>query len=689
MTNIKFALYKYSTNNIGDEIQSIAARRFLPQVDYYIDRDAVGDWINQNKDETVKLIANGWYMHEPAVWPPADSTLKILPISMHVSAIEPAPSVFSSKESISYLKKFDEIGARDTSTKEFFESKGVKSYFSGCLTLTLQKDPDIKRQDYVLAVDVSSRVVEFMRSKTHRPVIELTTMVEWQGEGPEERMAHAERYLYLYQSAHAVVTTRLHTMLPSLAFDTPVLFLMDHGSGLYDPTRYSGLDGLVRKSTTDNYLNNYRIFNLDDPGKNQDRYIKYRKNLIKTTSAFTGYDNKETWRRLDISKITPALVSIIIPVHNTKKSYLIDCFESIRKQSYCHLEVIIVDDGSNKETADIIDKYVLSLKKNGDTRWHVLRQNNKGLSNARNVGYSKARGKYIQFLDSDDSFKVSLIQKIVERAEATNADIVVENFIAKDYASGEERVILHQGQFPPKNTFKLQELVESKIGAIPYSVWSKLFKKEFLDKHKIQHDEELTRAEDILFTYSALLKAKRISVVYDPYIIYRENLPNSNSRTNDRFPSVSVKAWEKLYNFMVKSDNLENYKKDFEAAMLSSLHWHYERLNTWTGKVELAKAAKKLFRKVNLTITHDFRVIVHLILSEDPEAAALIEEKNNQLESLRGIIESMHNNLQSFEARLTHLERPGVKLATRKLAGALKRKLQYLVSTAKERIVKK
>src|SRR5690606_3227464 len=113
-----------------------------------------------------------------------------------------------------------------------------------------------------------------------------------------------------------VVTTRLHTMLPSLAFDTPVLFLMDHGSGLYDPTRYSGLDGLVRKSTTDNYLNNYRIFNLDDPGKNQDRYIKYRKNLIKTTSAFTGYDNKETWRRLDISKITPALVSIIIPVHN-------------------------------------------------------------------------------------------------------------------------------------------------------------------------------------------------------------------------------------------------------------------------------------------------------------------------------------------------------------------------------------
>ena len=53
---VKYALYKYSTENVGDEIQSIAARRFLPRVDYYIDRDRIGEWKNKNQDETVKLI---------------------------------------------------------------------------------------------------------------------------------------------------------------------------------------------------------------------------------------------------------------------------------------------------------------------------------------------------------------------------------------------------------------------------------------------------------------------------------------------------------------------------------------------------------------------------------------------------------------------------------------------------------
>lgn len=59
MLAMKYALLTYSTENVGDDIQSIAARRFLPRVDYYIDRDQIGEWENNDKNETVKLIANG------------------------------------------------------------------------------------------------------------------------------------------------------------------------------------------------------------------------------------------------------------------------------------------------------------------------------------------------------------------------------------------------------------------------------------------------------------------------------------------------------------------------------------------------------------------------------------------------------------------------------------------------------
>ncbi|HEM4248151.1 TPA: hypothetical protein U1X46_002073, partial [Streptococcus suis] len=65
----KFALLCYSTGNIGDEIQSVAAERFLPQVDYYLNRDYLHDFIADSTDEEIKLIMNGWYSHHPQNFP--------------------------------------------------------------------------------------------------------------------------------------------------------------------------------------------------------------------------------------------------------------------------------------------------------------------------------------------------------------------------------------------------------------------------------------------------------------------------------------------------------------------------------------------------------------------------------------------------------------------------------------------
>lgn len=295
---MQYGLFSYETENIGDEIQSIAARRFLPTVDTYVDRDYVGQWAPQ--DDT-KIIMNGWFMHPPYAWPPKSESIHPLLVSMYVDQADSrVGEAFFSPESVAYLNSHGPVGARDMSTLEFLRKHGVESYFSGCMTLTLQADPMIEKQDYILAVDLPEAVVEMLRQKTKRPVIESSPYFD-ANMSRGDRFQLAEYFLFLYQSAHAVVTTRLHAMLPSLALGTPVFLVMDHLK--YDSRRYSGLDDLVNKATDVNYLNDYSLFDVDNPPSNPDKYLPIREKLIADVSAFTGYNNDKTFRTLDFSRI--------------------------------------------------------------------------------------------------------------------------------------------------------------------------------------------------------------------------------------------------------------------------------------------------------------------------------------------------------------------------------------------------
>ena len=294
---MKYGLLSYHTENIGDEIQSIAARRFLPSVDLYIDRDEIGVFALES---TTKLIMNGWYMHEPYSWPPKDDKLNPLLISMYFEGKDrKVTNAIFQDSSLEFFKKHGPVGARDLSTLQLLQSKGVESYFSGCLTLTLQADPEVKKQDYILAVDIPSDVVEMIRQKTHRPVIESSPYYD-ASFSLEDRFYAAEYFLYLYQSAHAVITTRLHAMLPSLALGTNVLLVKD--SQKYDPNRYAGLDNLVNSLYDEEYLNNYNLYDVDNPPSNPSEYLELRSELINKVSGFTGYNNDTTFRTIDFNE---------------------------------------------------------------------------------------------------------------------------------------------------------------------------------------------------------------------------------------------------------------------------------------------------------------------------------------------------------------------------------------------------
>ena len=117
--------------------------------------------------------------------------------------------------------------------------------------------------------------------------------------------------------------------------------------------------------------------------------------------------------------ISEDLITIIIPVYNVEQ-YLERCLESVIRQSYKNLEIIIVNDGSTDSSLKITDEF-----KERDHRITVINQSNAGLSAARNTGIAASNGKYLSFVDSDDYIHRQFIELLYLNAEKYKADIAV------------------------------------------------------------------------------------------------------------------------------------------------------------------------------------------------------------------------------------------------------------------------
>lgn len=111
------------------------------------------------------------------------------------------------------------------------------------------------------------------------------------------------------------------------------------------------------------------------------------------------------------------MISVIIPVYNVEE-YLERCVNSVLKQTYNDLEIILVDDGSTDNSGKICDEL-----KNKDDRIIVIHKENQGLSASRNIGIEKATGEYITFVDSDDYILEDMYETLYKNLIRNDADI--------------------------------------------------------------------------------------------------------------------------------------------------------------------------------------------------------------------------------------------------------------------------
>lgn len=210
------------------------------------------------------------------------------------------------------------------------------------------------------------------------------------------------------------------------------------------------------------------------------------------------------------------LVTVIMPVYNTGWR-LEKSVNSILQSDYRDIELLIIDDGSGKETADLCD--VLGQK---DDRVKVIHQKNGGVSVARNTGMEHAKGEYVVFVDSDDFLEANMISRLTEIAEKENADMVVGGY-RECYDDGREKEIGCTGNVVIKQGGEILTdfFTTNNIG---WTAWAKLYR---LDRIKsVCFPEGKKIAEDMFFVYKTLKTIDKIAIYGFP--VYRYVLNNDS-----------------------------------------------------------------------------------------------------------------------------------------------------------------
>lgn len=215
-------------------------------------------------------------------------------------------------------------------------------------------------------------------------------------------------------------------------------------------------------------------------------------------------------------------LSLIVPVYNTQ-DYLKECLDSLMAQTWRDVEIICVDDGSTDDSARILSEYGRF-----DDRIHIIRQENKGLSAARNAGLRAASGDYVGFVDSDDVLERTACERLAMEILGKEPDLII--FGAKtipERALQEDRwlkSVLSPGDVMLRGD-ALREVM-AQPGAWPF-VWRNCIRRGLLLSEGLLFDESVRYGEDTLFQLCLLPACQRISMISDRLYAYRKGRPGS------------------------------------------------------------------------------------------------------------------------------------------------------------------
>ena len=272
-----------------------------------------------------------------------------------------------------------------------------------------------------------------------------------------------------------------------------------------------------------------------------------------------------------IFNIMEVKVSVIVPVYNVEL-YLEECLDSIINQTFKEIEIILVNDGSTDRSPEIIELYALK-----DNRITILTQPNGGLSAARNAGIEKALGKYLLFVDSDDSLLPNSIETLLGKANETGADIVIGNALLC-YPDGRRSIYyipdkeLHNGLLWTGESSFLK-LMEQNTMPLVVSYFIKrdiIFQHELFFQNGILHEDEI-------WCVKAILSAQNVLFLDFNFYLYRQRKDSIMNLDNKGFRVKSLFEVAKLLNQYIDILKKRGASKEVIACVYTRIFWicHY------------------------------------------------------------------------------------------------------------------
>lgn len=307
------------------------------------------------------------------------------------------------------------------------------------------------------------------------------------------------------------------------------------------------------------------------------------------------------------------LVSIIVPAYNAEK-YIKRCIESLLSQNYRDIEIIIVDDSSTDTTFNIIEKYAKQ-----DPRIKCAKQDHAGPNGARKKGLQLASGKYIMFVDADDSLERNAVEKLIEKISVCDVEIV--RFDAK-YSHTGDRVSPILDDFEEEKVINHEEIMNLLLTTCKLNtVWMQFYKREIFDGVK-SFDSGVDYGEDFLINLEIFNNIQSMLVIRD--ILYEYNTTNDSSITR----AVN-------HNQMLKN-TFDRIYVSCEAIKFVGHNIHNKALKMAAIYYQL-----KLIRMVFDILAKDSKYDRKQFLGDFGEAFGSIENLNIDREKLRKYIDSL------------------------------------------------
>jgi glycosyltransferase involved in cell wall biosynthesis len=278
-------------------------------------------------------------------------------------------------------------------------------------------------------------------------------------------------------------------------------------------------------------------------------------------------------------RMQPVDLSVIIPCYNVETTLIDKCINSILRQDYENYEIIFVNDGSD----ECYEEYFQELS-HIDSRIHVMKQKNQGVSVARNNGVAKARGKYITFIDADDVVVPYFFSESMEIANKEDADIVVgancstdnveidvDRKISPDYKVLEnERV----REFVPHLLGNLYRVGHKGAfvgrGPVARLVKSEIAKETYFER-------ELSYGEDGIWNLEIIKKCKKLCIVHQIWYLYYVNASSATRKYNPELIKQCEAYLEKIPQYIDMTNDQEYLgyiDRIFDVLWITVYEWY-------------------------------------------------------------------------------------------------------------------